>query len=106
MQITSHSFLDAVAKQWDEVLASLSGHSIDSRRVVDAERGTMGIEIESQVHVALIQVWERAQCLDVTLMVKSSRTSTILSAGPCVGEVEVEGRLLALRDALLQEDAK
>ncbi len=106
MQITPHSFLDAVAKRWDEVMASLSGHGINSRNVVDTDRGTMGIEIESQAHVALIQVWERAQSLDVTLLVKSSRLSTILSAGPCLGEADVEGRLHALRDALLRKDAK
>ncbi len=64
MHIAPHSFLDAMAKRWDEALASLAPHSVTSRKVVDTGLGTMGIESGTPLHVALIQVWEWAQCFD------------------------------------------
>lgn len=106
MQTTSHAFLDAVANCWAALLPSLSGRGVESRQRVDADRGTMGIEIESPAHFAAVQVWEQSQSLDVTIMTRSSRVSKILSAGQCVGEVDVSARLLSLRDALLGTDAK
>jgi hypothetical protein len=106
MPTTSHAFLDAVAKCWAEILPSLSSRGVESRQHIDTGRGTMSIEIESSVHLAAVQVWEQSQCLDVTIMTKSSHASKILSAGQCVGEVEIDARLLDLRDTLLGADAK
>jgi hypothetical protein len=94
------SFLDLVAASWRELALSLrnSGISSDERRSNQIEK--LGIEINSPTHVAILEPWEHANCLDATIMERATGESEILFAGPCGARDEIVLRLRKLVDAL------
>jgi hypothetical protein len=59
------------------------------------------MEVEGVGIAALVEVWEHARCLDITVLHLPSGKSSALAAGPCPSEAEVLPRLVALRTALL-----
>ena len=97
-------FLSAVGNRWSEVALVLAERGARSELRSSGELGKMVIDIECPTHVALVEAWEHAQCLDVTVLHLASGESTILSAGPCSSEKEIDIRFLALRTALLKNE--
>jgi hypothetical protein len=96
------TFLETLMAKWLEIQPLLKGRGILSKVNVTTARDTLGIEVESPTHLALVQAWESTRSLDVTIMDRASQASVLLSAGPCRSDDEIVARIDALRDALLQ----
>jgi hypothetical protein len=100
------TFVQKVLRAWAGLAAELSPLGIASN-VSALPNGSKGVvEIQSQEHLALIEVWEHAHCLDTTLHQERAATGTILAAGPCTSWHEAEERLQALRAALCSQTAR
>ena len=97
------SFVETVVKTWLALQQGLSPVLVASqvRRLPDGSK--LVIELETQKHLALIEAWQHAECLDTTIHRIGVQQGTTLAAGPCVGAKELDARLLALRDALLAD---
>jgi hypothetical protein len=89
-------FLASVSNKWMAAASALPAQTFRSQLRVDAEIGKLVIEIETPNHVALVEAWEHASCLDVTIVDARSLASTSLAAGPCSNEAQVNERLAAL----------
>jgi hypothetical protein len=102
VEVPSSSFLDSVLSKWQTQESALSKSGFRSRILRNVERQHLGIEVEGPRHIASIQAWEHAQCLDVVVMGLSSKDSRFLSGGPCVNFSEAEARLSDLCAILLE----
>ncbi len=72
------SFLQILTVSFLAIQPLLKGRGVVSKVNVNTAQGTMGIEIESPQHLALVQAWEDARSLDVTLM---DRAGALESSG-------------------------
>ena len=72
-------FLDSVINVWDSFNVGAVRSTV--KRADDDSK--LVIEIEGAGHVATIEAWEHASCLDITVLELASKASTILSAGEC-----------------------
>ncbi len=61
------------------------------------------IEIQSPRHLATIEAWETASCLDVTILEISSGAGEILSSGECPTADELQARITQLVHKLEKE---
>ena len=97
-------FLCFVTERCDQMHHELArtGCQVDRRVALDSRK--LGVEVQSSAHLALVEAWEHARCLDVTVMERTSGESRILSAGPCATNAEVESRLEMLV-RLIQEQS-
>jgi hypothetical protein len=60
------AFLNLVSACWRELALSLRAAGISSKERRSNQIEKLGIEIESPTHVALLEAWEHANCLDAT----------------------------------------
>jgi hypothetical protein len=98
---TALPFIAEVREQWlTLVQQKLQAKDFNVQIREDSDIGKLGIEVESSRHVALVEGWERAHCLDVVVLNLASNASTMLSAGPCGNGTELKARLCALYDVL------
>jgi len=98
--LPSTPFLSTVAERWSVFAESLEAQGVRSDLKQSEAVEKMGIEIRSAANLALVEAWERGNCLDATIMNLATGDSRILFAGPCNGSDEIDLRLAALRDAL------
>jgi hypothetical protein len=104
--MSEQPFVQRVLAAWSGLALELPSLGIASRAST-LPNGSKGvIEIQSRRQLALIEVWEQAQCLDITLHCNSAVHGTILAAGPCASWQDVEQRLHSLKAALLSEAAR
>lgn len=103
---SSTPFLAPVSNKWAAAASVLAAPTFRSQLRVDAEIGKLVIEVETTKHLALVEAWEHASCLDVTIMDARSRSSTVLAAGPCDSDAQVSERLSALCAALQASQSK
>src|SRR6187399_371631 len=97
----SHStFLTGVVNTWNGLLPLLASVLTEHTVKWQPDGRALGIEIRAHRHLALVQAWDQAQCLDVTIMDIAAETSTILSAGPCAQPTDVSDRLGLLARAI------
>lgn len=96
------SFVSAVVQEWEKIAVPLVERRFKFSTNHSAELGKAVIEIEGPDRVALVEVWEHANCLDTTVHHTSSQQGAILAAGPCQSQDEAFARLVALRGALLR----
>ncbi|MEO5953309.1 MAG: hypothetical protein ABIQ44_12660, partial [Chloroflexia bacterium] len=87
---------DSVVDFWNT--AQISAVRSNVKRADDDSK--LVIEVEGADHVETIEAWERASCLDVTVMEMPSRISTILSAGECKSIDDMRARIAQLRQVL------
>jgi hypothetical protein len=102
-RVSEESFVDFVLREWDQVASTIHSSSMNQNIKRDLEHDTAGIEIESRDFLVVVQIWEHAECLDVTVMEKNSGTSKMLSAGPCDRREEARRRLSQLAGRLASE---
>ena len=95
------AFVESVLHTWLELRPSLSGVLITSDLKRSSDGSKLGIEIQTQNHLALVEAWEHATCLDITLHQAGAESGTILVAGACAERSEIKARLLRLCNALL-----
>ena len=95
------SFVEAVVHTWLELQPSLSGVLIASnvKRLPDGSK--IAIEIQTQDHLAFVEAWEHAACLDTTIHQAGAESGTLLAAGACGERSEIKVRLASLCNALL-----
>jgi len=96
------AFRETLTAKWLEIQPLLKERRIFSKVTLGTARDTLGIEIASPTHLALVQAWESTRSLDVTMMDRASQTTVLLSAGPCPSDNEIATRIDALHRALLQ----
>jgi len=82
------TFLQAIEQSW-----SKTGDAYHSKMRRLNDRSKIVLEVVTPEHLVLIEGWEHASCLDITVMDIHSRTSSILSAGPCATRDEIGVRL-------------
>jgi hypothetical protein len=97
---TEKTFLDLVSASWRELALSLKASGIRSNEHRSNQIEKRGIQIESLTHIALLEAWEHANCLDATIIERTTGASEILFAGPCGAREEIEPRLRKLCDTL------
>ena len=102
MEDSTNLFVEFVSLTWQKHEREVLEAGLRSRLQRNDERQTLGIEVEGQRKLASIQVWERANCLDVVVMELPAKNSRILGVGPCSSFAEAEARLGALRAVLLE----
>jgi hypothetical protein len=90
------SFLTTVVETWHGRMPPWLGSVV--RRADDDSK--LIIEIQSAHHLATIEAWEMAPCLDVTILEISSGTGAILSAGECPTANELQARITQLLQKL------
>ena len=96
------NFLDSVVQQWEKLRSRLGGEIVRSEVKWVPDRTKMAIEIKTHNYLALIEAWEHAHCLDITVLPIARGEGRVLCAGECVASTELEQRLALLRNALLQ----
>ena len=98
--ISSRSFVETVIEMWLASEPALSHVLISSnvRRLPDGSK--IAIELQTTNHLALIEAWEYATCLDTTIHRLDAAQGTILAAGSCASSDAAEERLVALCKAL------
>ena len=96
MSPRSTPFLAFVAAEWAAIGPALAAQNFVFQIHISAGLRKLAIEIETPTHVALVEAWEHANCLDATVMDARSLASTMLAAGPCTSEAQVSERLAAL----------
>jgi hypothetical protein len=95
------SFITGVVETWDRLALGLVERGFSSNTKQITEPGKAVIELIGPSATALVEIWERGQCLDTTIYLHASGSGSILAAGTCKTHVEAEERLVALRAALL-----
>jgi hypothetical protein len=101
VEASATTFLDSVLSQWHTQEAALLNVGLRARILPNKERKYLGIEVEGPRHIASIQVWENACCLDIMVMDTASKESTWVCAGPCASLAEAHSRLAVLTHILL-----
>jgi hypothetical protein len=96
------SFIATVIEVWVDIDAELRERGFISKSHQSADGEKAGIEIEGPDRVALVEVWERAQCLDTTVLYVPSRKSVVLAAGTCESQAEAFSRLETLKAKLIE----
>ena len=82
------TFLQAVEQSWSEI-----GDSYQSSVCRLDDRSKVVLEVIAPEHLALVEGWEHASCLDISVMDIQARTLSIISAGPCATRDEIGVRL-------------
>ena len=97
------TFVEHVIAAWYTLEAESPHLGITSavKRLPDGSKGA--IEIESPTHLALIEVWEHANCLDTTILRAGEQRGVILAAGSCITRIESIERLRSFRAALAED---
>jgi hypothetical protein len=95
------TFVEHVIASWHALAAEARNFEIVSaaKRLPDGSKGV--IEIRALGHIATVEVWEHANCLDTTILRAGEQTGVILAAGTCANQLESLERLRALRTALV-----
>jgi hypothetical protein len=95
------TFIEHVIASWHGLAAEARNFEIFSaeKHLSDGSKGV--IEVRALGHLATVEAWEHANCLDTTILREGEQTGTILAAGPCANQVESLERLRALQKALL-----
>lgn len=94
--MSQSSFLDFVLGRWQELSIKLRSSGVESSVQLDQSIGKMGIEVRSNAYLVSIGAWENARCLDVDVMRIRDKSVSMLSAGPCEDNAQVELRLKEL----------
>jgi hypothetical protein len=99
------TFVEHVIASWHALAAEARNFEIVSaaKRLSDGSKGV--IEIRALGHLATVEVWEHANCLDTTILRAGETTGVILAAGPCANQIESLERLRALRTALVADSS-
>ena len=95
------TFVENTISTWLNLQLALSHLLISSTVSRLPDGGKAVIEIETSSHLALVEIWEHALCLDTTIHATNEEQGSVLASGPCKGLGEVAERLNALQAALL-----
>ena len=96
--MSADSFIEGAVETWLRIAGTRLVQSSNVVRSSDGQKGV--IEIQLPEHSALVELWEHAHCLDMTLLVNGEQQARVLCAGPCANETALLLRLQALRSAL------
>ena len=98
--MSHQTFIEHIIAAWHTIEVEDPHLGITSvvKRLPDGSKGA--IEIHSPTHLALIEVWEHANCLDTTILRAGEQKGVILAAGSCISRIESIERLRSLRTAL------
>jgi hypothetical protein len=90
------SFLQFVVTRCHRLHHELEAHGGQAIARMASDSSKLSVEVHTSSHLAIIEAWENAQCLDVTVMERGSGKSLSLSAGPCRNTEEAQRRIDAL----------
>ena len=94
------SFLDFVLGRWQVFLAAPQFAEVESSMHLDRDNAKMGIEFWCETHAGLVAVWENGRSLDIDVMRLNDKSVSMLSAGPCPHDADVDARFAALTPML------
>jgi len=91
-------FLDAVEREWKAIARELPSSVRISEVRLSVEHRKLAIGVEWPDHLAAIEAWEHAICLDIDVHNLRSKEGVILVWGPCKDQSDAFTRLHGLRD--------
>jgi hypothetical protein len=94
------TFVEQIISAWQLLEAESPDPRITSsvKRLPDGSKSA--IEIHAPSQLAVVEVWEHANCLDTTILREGEQSGVTLSAGPCANRAEGIERLRFLRATL------
>ena len=100
--MTQINFVETVIEAWRKLELGLSSVLLASEVTRLPDSSKAAISIDARYHLAMVEIWEQPASLDTTIMSKGATQGSIIAAGSCEGEAEIEKRLRALQIALLR----
>jgi len=94
------SFLDFVLERWCAFIAAPQFGDVEYSVNLDRGIGKMGIEFWCETYVGLVGAWENGRCLDIDVLRLENNSASMLSAGPCAQDSDVDVRVAALEKLL------
>jgi hypothetical protein len=94
------SFLDFVLGRWQVFIAAPQFAEVESSFHLDRDNAKLGIEFWCDTYAGLVGVWENGRSLDIDGMRLDDKSVSMLSAGPCPHDGDVDARLSAITPML------
>jgi hypothetical protein len=94
------SFLDFVLGRWQAFIAAPHFAEVESSVHLDRDNAKLGIEFWCESYAGLVGVWENGRNLDIDVMRLDDKSVSMLSAGPCPQDADVDARIRALTPML------
>jgi hypothetical protein len=94
------SFLDFVLGRWQVFAAAPQFAEVEFSVHLDRVNAKLGIEFWCETYAGLVGVWENGRSVDIDVIRLDDKTVSMLSAGACPHDADVDARFAALTPML------